>query len=280
MRAANPGLLTLDGTRTYLVGESRPIVLDPGPDDAAHRGRILDALRGRPVAAICLTHAHPDHAAGTAALAEALGAPLRAGVGTLRRLGLSGRPLADGEPVPGDGGELRALETPGHTADGLSYLRLPGRELFTGDLVLGEGTSVIVHPDGSVGDYLASLARLVALRPFRILPGHGPPVEDAVERLESYRAHRLERDRQVLAAVREGADSIGAIRRAVYPALPAELSPAAELSIAAHLRHLREIGYELPEIGGEPPLPPAGERASGSDGAGDGAEHGEAGDRA
>lgn len=262
VRAGNPGPLTLDGTRTYLIGRRRPVILDPGPDDPAHRRRIREALGGRRPAAVCLTHAHPDHAAGAGALVAEAEAPLRAGGRTLRRLGLSAPPLQDGDPVPVDdgGGELRALETPGHTADGLSFLWLPGRELFTGDLVLGEGTSVIVHPDGRVGDYLASLARLVALRPSVVLPGHGPPVERAADLLESYRAHRLERDRQVLQAVREGAASLAEIRRAVYPDLPADLAPAAELSIAAHLRHLEEIGYGLPEISGEPPEAPAGER--------------------
>ena len=246
--APNPAPLTLNGTRTYLLGERRLVVLDPGPDEEGHAAAIVEAVAGRPVEAVCLTHAHADHAAGAERTARELRAPLVASGATLERLDVEGRAVADGEDVPVDGGRstLRALETPGHTADGLSWLWLPGRELFTGDLVLGRGSSLVVYPDGHVGACLASLARLAALLPSRILPGHGPAVEDAAGKLAEYRRHRLERSRQVWRAVQGGARTLEELRRAVYGELDDGLSRAAELSLLAHLVHLRETGHDLP----------------------------------
>ncbi len=247
--AANPGPLTLDGTRSYLIGGGRPVLLDPGPLDARHLDAIGGALAGRRPAWVCLTHAHSDHSAAAAVASQRFGAPIAAGVETLRRLDLEGHALADGDSLDLDEGETRleALATPGHSGDHLCYLWRPSRALFTGDLVLGRGTSVVAHPDGSVADYLESLARLIALRPTVILPGHGDPVRDARARLEAYREHRLERDRQVLRAVTEGgARTVAEIRALVYPELPRGLAAAADLSILAHLEHLRAQGRELP----------------------------------
>lgn len=253
IRAPNPGPLTLDGTRTYLLGERRLVVLDPGPEDERHLEAVLEAVDGRPVEAVCLTHAHADHAGGADRMARKLGAPLVASRETLARLGVGGRPASEAEDVPVDGGRtaLRPLRTPGHTADGLSWLWLPGRELFTGDLVLGRGSSLVVHPDGHVGACLASLARLAALLPSRILPGHGPDVEDAGARLAEYRRHRLERSRQLWRAVRDGARTLDELRRSVYGDLEEGLRRPAELSLLAHLVHLAETGHELPpEVAG------------------------------
>lgn len=253
--ADNPGPLTLDGTRTWIVGTSRPVILDPGPEAPERVERVVGAVRGRRAEAVCLTHAHPDHAGCAAEVAARLEVPLVASAETLRRLAAPAplavrtRAVADEDTVPVDGGEsaLEALETPGHSRDHLCWLWRPSRDLFTGDLVLGEGSSLIVHPDGEVGAYLASLARLIALRPARLLPGHGPPVADAVTRLEEYRRHRLERDRQVRGALAEGAASLDALRRAVYGDLPAGLERPAELSLLAHLARLRVEGEPLPD---------------------------------
>lgn len=246
--AENPGPLTLDGTRSYVVGRSRLVVVDPGPDDPSHLERLIRVVAGRPVEAVCLTHSHPDHSAAAESASRSLGAPIAASPESLRRLGLRGRPLTEGERLEVDdgAGSLEAIHTPGHASDHLCYLWRPWRAVFTGDLVLGSGTSLIVHPDGTLGSYLASLARLVALRPALLFPGHGEPIAEPVRRLERYRAHRLMRTDQILDAIRRGAGSLEEIRRSVYGELPERLAEAAELSILAHLAYLREAGHELP----------------------------------
>jgi glyoxylase-like metal-dependent hydrolase (beta-lactamase superfamily II) len=249
--APNPGPLTLDGTRTYVVGVERVAVIDPGPDIPLHLDAVVDAVAGRPVAAVLLTHAHADHAAGAAAVAVRLGAKVRASGLALERTGLRGRPLDDGEEMrlsATDGG-LVAVATPGHSRDHLSFWKRPERWLFTGDLVLGEGSSAVLHPDGRVGEYLASLRRLEALRPTRLYPGHGPPVEAAEAKLREYREHRLERERQVEEAITAGAATPAEIRERVYGPLPAGLARAAEASVSAHLVHLRDRGLATPSPG-------------------------------
>lgn len=249
----NPGPMTLRGTRTYAVGERRAVLLDPGPEEAGGRELRSLAAGAAGVEWVALTHAHPDHAGGAAPAARRLGARLAASPETLRRLDVEGHPLEDGDALPVDGGEwrLRAVEAPGHTADHLAYFRPADRVLFTGDLVLGRGSSLVAHPDGSVSDYLRTLDRLIGLRPRLLLPGHGPDVPDAAARLREYREHRLEREEEVLAAVRAGAGSVPEIRRRVYGDLSGTLSAAAEANVAAHLVHLRERGKDVPPPGAE-----------------------------
>lgn len=273
--ADNPGPLTLDGTRSWILGRVRPVVVDPGPASPDQLEALEAALEGRAAEAICLTHAHGDHAGCARDAPERLGAPLLASPRTLRRLGLPGRGLSDGDRVEVDGGNtaLEALETPGHSRDHLCFLWHPRRDLLTGDLVLGEGSSLVVHPDGEVGAYLTSLGRLVALQPRRLLPGHGPPAgppaEKAVAKLEEYRRHRLERDRQVREAVSAGARTLADVRDRVYGPLSGGLEGAADLATLAHLAHLRRQGIPLPE-----PLSRALEAEPGTPGGG--TEDGEA----
>lgn len=252
--APNPGPLTLDGTRTYLVGAEECVLVDPGPggEELEERLRALVGSR-RSVTAVCVTHAHPDHAGGARRAAEMLGAPVAGSREALERTGVEGRVLEDGDELPVDATESRivALETPGHTRDHLCYLWIPRRFVFTGDLVLGEGSALVAHPDGRMGEYMASLARLLSLRLVRILPGHGPDVEEPDKRLERYRRHRRAREAQILEAVGSGARSVREIRERVYgPELPEELESAAEASVRAHLVHLEERGYDLPGVAG------------------------------
>lgn len=246
VRADNPGALTLTGTQTYVIGNERIVILDPGPADPMHLDRINHVVDGRTVEAVCLTHAHADHSAAAAVAANRWG-PLRASAETLERLKLRGVPLVDEETIalPKEF-TLRILTSPGHSEDHLSYFLEPPRDLFTGDLVLGEGSSMIAAPDGSVRAYLQSLVKLAALQPSRLIPGHGPVVDAASERLERSRVHRLERTEQVAIALQEGADSLESIRRAVYRDLPNSHHVAAELTIHAYLEYLAEEGHELP----------------------------------
>ncbi|MCG8468440.1 MAG: MBL fold metallo-hydrolase [Gemmatimonadetes bacterium] len=245
VRADNPGPLTLSGTRTYVIGRDPLLVLDPGPADDEHLTRVDRAIGDRRVAAVCLTHAHGDHAASAEAVAGRWG-ELRASSDTLDRIGLPGASLEDDERIEFGGASVRAIATPGHSGDHLCFWIESTGDLFTGDLILGAGSTIIVHPDGSVRDYLASLARLERLRPTRLLPGHGPIVVEAMRRLELDRRHRVERTRQVLDAVEAGASSPRTIREHVYVGLPEAYHAPAEISIQAYLAYLAEEGHDVP----------------------------------
>ncbi|MEJ2311116.1 MAG: MBL fold metallo-hydrolase [Gemmatimonadales bacterium] len=242
--ADNPGPLTLNGTRSYRIGARRAVLLDPGPDRPGGIDRLVELAGEAIVEWICLTHAHHDHAALASRAAEEFGASLAASPRTLARIGLEGRPLVDGDRIDVDGGSahLDVLETPGHSDDSLTFCLQPARWLFTGDTVLGEGSTLVAPPDGNMSSYLASISRLISLRPERILPGHGPPVAEARSLLEGYRSHRLERERQIRDALESGANSVETIRRRVYPDLPVGLESAAEGAVRAHLAHLAERG--------------------------------------
>jgi glyoxylase-like metal-dependent hydrolase (beta-lactamase superfamily II) len=242
--APNPGPMTLEGTNTWLVGDPAGpvIVVDPGPEDAGHRARLLEAASGG-VAAVLLTHRHTDHSAGAPALATAVqGCPVHAIDPSYR---LSGGALGDGDQLRTGGARLRVVTTPGHTADSCSVL-LHGDDgvvrLLTGDTVLGRGTSVIAAPDGDLSAYLGSLDRLSRLvrdeGVSELLPGHGPRVADPAARLAAYSQHREERLNQVRAALREGARTVQQVLDQVYGEVDATVRPAAEQSVRAQLRHL------------------------------------------
>jgi glyoxylase-like metal-dependent hydrolase (beta-lactamase superfamily II) len=250
--APNPGPLTLDGTRCYAIGEERVVLLDPGPACPGQLERLEGLVAGRPVEAICLTHAHGDHSGAAESASATFSAPVAASAETLGRLGLTGRVLDAGDTVPVDGGRsaLRAIHAPGHSADHTAYLLEPVRAVFTGDLVLGAGSSAVLHPDGDVGACLASFGRVLSLRPGTVYPGHGPPVEDGESLLKAYRDHRVERHVEVVAAVRAGERSVAGLSRAVYGHLEGALEAAAHASIRAHVVYMREEGEEVPAIEG------------------------------
>ena len=234
--ARNPSPMTLDGTNTWLLrapGEERCLVVDPGPDDAAH----LDAVAAAgPVAEILLTHGHPDHADGAAGLRERTGAPVRA-LDPAYRLG--GEGLGEGDVFTGAGVEVRVLATPGHTSDSLCFAI--GDAVLTGDTVLGRGTTVVAHPDGRLADYLDSLRRLRDLGALTVLPGHGPELPDLAAVAEAYLRHREERLEQVRAALDTlGPDATAAdVVPVVYADVDRALWPAAEWSVRAQLDYLR-----------------------------------------
>ncbi|HKR68314.1 MAG TPA: MBL fold metallo-hydrolase [Streptosporangiaceae bacterium] len=248
--APNPGLMTLDGTNTWLVaepGSQTSVVIDPGPDDDAHLRRVMSVAEqaGQRIAGIVLTHGHDDHSGGARKLAGLTGAGVRA-VDLAYRLGDEGLP--PGSVVADSGCEIEVIATPGHTADSVSlYLRADGAVL-TGDTVLGRGTTVIAD-DGNLADYLSSLDRLRALAdvaPLRtLLPGHGPLLGDPAAVLDFYIAHRAERLAEIRAALAAGDRSRPQIVARVYADVDKALWPFAEISVRAQLAYLGQAG-ELP----------------------------------
>lgn len=232
LTAPNPGPFTLDGTQTYLIGETA--VLDPGPLIDAHIAAIRDALPK--LQTILITHRHGDHAPAAVPLREMTGAKIIAPEGVLDEVD---QRVHGGETISIDGTAIEIIATPGHTREHVCYLTADG-DLFTGDTVLGAGTTAIFPPDGHMGDYLRSLHVLRAKNPKRILPAHGPVREDATALLDEYIAHRLQRERQVLDAIAGGASSIAEMRKSIYPELDPQLHRAAEIQITAHLIKLVE----------------------------------------
>lgn len=243
--APNPSPMTLDGTNTYLVGPSDggPVaVVDPGPDLAAHRARVEQAVRDRDaeVAAVLVTHHHPDHAEAAGAWAAAFGC--RVVAATREVAGEQGRIVGDGDTITIGPIGIEVVATPGHTRDHLAF-RLPTGALLVGDHVLGRGTSVVVHPDGDLLAYLASLRRVLQLGPDALFPGHGPElVEDPAAVLRYYHDHRRFREAQLLAALRSGPASVAQLVARVYHDVDRSLWPAAEASTRAALTALAAEG--------------------------------------
>jgi glyoxylase-like metal-dependent hydrolase (beta-lactamase superfamily II) len=240
--APNPGKMTGPGTNTYLVGIDEIVVVDPGPDDAGH----LDAIAGcggDRIRWIVCTHTHPDHSPGAAGLRERTGAEVRA---FEARDGLEiDRPMGDGDRIEATEFVLRAVHTPGHASNHLCFLLEQERMLFSGDHVMDGSTVVISPPDGDMATYLRSLERVRGLRPRlrSIAPGHGRLIEDPIDRIDAYLAHRAEREQQVLAKVRaDGPVTIPEIVADLYADVRAELHEVAERSVWAHLRKLLDEG--------------------------------------
>jgi glyoxylase-like metal-dependent hydrolase (beta-lactamase superfamily II) len=233
--APNPGLFTLKGTNTWIVGGGPFLVIDPGPADDGH----LDEVRRRadPVAAILLTHRHRDHAEGAARLAESTRAMVKAfspQAGESR--------IVDGETVEAGRVRLTAIHTPGHAPDHVVFHDEASGALFTGDAVLGRGTSVIDPPEGDLAQYLHSLHIMVELAPRALYPGHGEVVRDAIGKLHEYLEHRRMRERQVLDCLAAGPATAGDLVPAIYGDYPRELYPVAARSVLAHLLKLERDG--------------------------------------
>ena len=223
VRAPNPSPLTPGGTNTYVIGSW---VIDPGPDDASHLDRVLDAVSmpaegGPGLTGIVLTHHHSDHSGGAEELSHRGG----------------GAPVV--RPREGDDvGPFRTLATPGHSPDHVC-LQL-GRVLFTGDTVLGEGSVFIAPGEGSLSAYLASLRRLRELKLEVLCPGHGPFVWRPHEKLDEYLDHRLDRERRLVEALEAGARTREEMLDAAWAEVPEGLRPAAALTLEAHLEKLAE----------------------------------------
>jgi len=236
--AGNGSPFTLDGTRTYRVGEREVALVDPGPDVESHVRALASWVEGADAVRIVLTHGHHDHAGGARALSGMLGVPVFGPAG-VRQVDVS---LSDGDEVSIDLGGLVAVHMPGHSADHLSYHWPARRALFVGDLMLGRGdTTWVGEYPGCVADYLASLRRVRALEPAVLYPAHGPPIEDVPAALDRYERHRRERIRQVTAALADRPEATAEeLVRVVYGIeLPSAVRQAATLSLQALLDHVR-----------------------------------------
>ena len=217
--------MTLEGTNTYLVGRDPVTVIDPGPEDPGHIEAVRAAAEERGgIGTVLVTHSHLDH------------------IGGVELLGVEPARPADGEEVAG----LTALATPGHTEDHLCFLA--GKTLFCGDLILGEGSTIVppASEGGSLAKYMASLQRVSEFDLERMYPGHGPVIEDPPAKIAEYVAHRTEREDRLVAALDRGERSRQALLREVWDDVPEPLLPAAAYAMQAHLEKLGAEG-RLPE---------------------------------
>lgn len=242
--APNPGPMTLDGTNTYLLGTRGAgatglglVVVDPGPDDASHIEAVVAAGR---IDLILITHHHGDHTGASAELHRRTGAPVRAFDAAFCH---DAEPLVDGELIEAGGMSIRVLATPGHTADSVCFVLEGegGGAVLTGDTILGRGTTVLVHGDGSLADYLDSLDKLERLGSVTGFPAHGKVLPDLAASCATLRAHRLARLEEVRSAVNTlGTDaSVTEVADAVYPKVMPALRFAVEASVATQLEYLR-----------------------------------------
>ena len=267
--ANNPGPFTFKGTLSYIVGRGKVAIVDPGPDDAAHIGALLDAVRGETVTHIFVTHTHRDHSPAVPAIKAATGAtvyaegPHRAArplhIGEHNPLDSSGdrdfRPdvqLKDGEVVEGDGWAIEAVTTPGHTANHMSFALKDRGILFAGDHVMGWATSIVAPPDGAMSDYMASLDKLARRGEDLYFSGHGPAIPDAKRFVNYYILHRKAREASILHRLGKGAADIPSIVRAIYIGIDPRLTGAAGLSVLAHMEDLVTRG--LVETDGAPAI--------------------------
>ena len=238
--AANPSHMTGPGTNTYLVGNDEVLVIDPGPEDDVHTKAILKAAKGR-IRWIMCTHTHPDHSPGVPALKAETGAEVmawsnRGGLRTDRR-------LSDGDQLVTDEFTMTAVHTPGHAGNHLCFFLEDERMLFSGDHIMQGSTVVITPPDGDMGAYLESLAKVRALNLKAIAPAHGHVITDPNAVIDWYVTHRLEREAQLHGLLIEmGSARIAQLVEAAYVPLDPVLIPMAKRSVHAHLRKLADEG--------------------------------------
>jgi glyoxylase-like metal-dependent hydrolase (beta-lactamase superfamily II) len=256
--AANPGPFTFTGTGTYIVGRATPgagvAVIDPGPLDEPHLTALLAAVEGQTVSHVLVTHTHRDHAPLARPFAEAVGAPVLAARPPGRTIHASAPDededgtfepdivLAGGERLAGDGWTLEAFATPGHASNHLAFVLEEENALFSGDHVMGWSTTVVAPPDGDMAAYMASLDAVIARDFATLWPTHGAPIPEPGPFLAAYKAHRLEREAQVLARLAAGDRRIADMIPALYAAVDSRLWPAARLSVWAHLIALEQAG--------------------------------------
>lgn len=241
--AGNPSPMTLEGTNTWIfseLGRQVCVVVDPGPDVHGHLDDVLRSCQeqGVTVGAIVLTHDHADHAEGATRLSRLTGAPVLG-----RRVGS----LGDGDITPDGetGPQLRTVELPGHTSDSVGIVFAADRAIAIGDLIFDRGSAMIDWPDGSLADYFDTLDRLrsvvVEFGITRILPGHGGAINDPLDQIARYEAHRRQRLAQVrIAAAGARVGDVDAVLRVVYGDVGPSLHAAARQTVQAQLQYLAD----------------------------------------
>ena len=258
--ANNPGPFTYTGSGTYIVGGEGAdglAVIDPGPDDDAHLEALVRAVGKGRVSRVLITHTHSDHCGGARKFADRVKAPIvAAGPHPIKDAAHDApaldegadyafRPddlLADGATVAGEGWTIEAVATPGHLSNHLCFALKEERALFTGDHIMGWATTVVAPPDGDMGDYLASLDKLLARDDRIYYPTHGAAVENPHRYVRAVRAHRRIRDGQILEHLKQGRTRIKDITPAMYADIDRRLHGAAALNVFAHLIRLNRIG--------------------------------------
>lgn len=230
--APNPGIYTLEGTNTWIVGRDPAVVIDPGPEHEGHL-RTVATEAGR-VAAILLTHGHEDHAGGATRLSGMASAPIYAADSAVADV-----VVRDEERLRFGEVQIDVIAAPGHTPDHTVF-RLPASgAMFVGDAILGRGTSVIDPPEGDLVVYLRSLERLLRESPKTLFPGHGPTIFAGELKVQEYIDHRHEREKEILDALRGGSHSIDELVATIYTDYPLDVRSLAARSVLAHLEKLK-----------------------------------------
>jgi len=263
----NPSPFTFTGTVSYIVGQGRVAIIDPGPDNEAHASALLDAVKGETVTHIFVTHTHRDHSPNTARIKAATGAvvyaegPHRASrpyyesekISTESGADRDFRPdvqVRDGETISGDGWALEAVATPGHTANHMAFAWPARKIMFIGDHVMGWSTSIVAPPDGSMIDYMASLEKLTQRGEDLYFSGHGPEISDAPRYVRFLIRHRKAREASILHRLAKGEADIPTLVRAIYIGIDPRLTAAAGYSVLAHLEDL--VGRGIVATDGDP----------------------------
>lgn len=253
--ARNASPYTHTGTQSFVVGDTGAVaIIDPGPVDDVHLDALLDVVGGRQVAAILCTHTHRDHSPAARPLAERTGAPIvgcaaltmdDAGPRADAAFDVAYRPdrvLGDGDVVAGDGWTLVAVATPGHTSNHLAFALPETGALFSGDHVMGWSTTIVSPPDGDMGDYMASLDKLLGREDRVYYPAHGDQVDNPRRLVRGMLGHRKQREGQIARAIERGTHDIPTMVAGMYVGLHPKLLGAAERSVLAHLIDMERRG--------------------------------------
>ncbi len=262
--AENPGPFTFKGTGVYIVGGNDVAVIDPGPDTPAHVEALKRALDGKRVTHILVTHTHSDHSPAARPLKEWSGAPTYAfgphgsgkaddGVKVEEGGDMAFMPdvhVKDGDVIAGNGFTFECVYTPGHTSNHMCFALKEEKALFTGDHVMGWSTTVVTPPDGDMAQYMASLRKLLARDDQVLYPTHGAPVRDPKPFIQAYIDHRMDREAQIVACLRDGIETIPEMVARMYADVDKRLHPAAARSVLAHLIQLEQEGRAVKSGGG------------------------------